>query len=471
MIKIIRLSGARIIVLLLDCLFIYVSYLLSYNIKFSGDVPADQWQSFLSYAPWLGLFAAITFYFFNLYDFTGRQKPAKWLYNLILAHIVFIVELIVLHYWFSSFSLPRSVVSMAFLIQIVLTFSLRLMLFSLQKSGIRRKPTIVVINGQEPSLAMLQKLLVEGKTWFDIQRVLVINEEDQESNDVHWDDIDVLIFGQDIPSPVKTDLIRTAGRHNVEVLLIPDFYELYLMKAELQQVDDLLVYSMMPPELTIWERFAKRCIDLVISSVLLILSSPVMLLMYFLIPLTSPGKSTFVQDRIGLHEQEFTVFKFRSMVQDAEKNTGPVLAAAKDARVTKLGQFIRATRIDELPQLFNVIRGEMSLVGPRPERAFFVDQFKEELPHYTYRLMVKPGLTGLAQVMANYTTSPSEKLRYDIMYIKNYSPILDLKILFQTIVVVLRRDQAKGLDHSVGMSHNIEQYLQNTSKETASTIE
>lgn len=471
MIKIIRLSGARIVILLLDCLFIYISYLLSYNIKFSGDVPADQWESFLSYAPWLGLFAAITFYFFNLYDFTGRQKPAKWLYNLILAHIVFIAELIVLHYWFSSFSLPRSVVSMAFLIQIVLTFSLRLIIFSIQKSGIRRKPAIVVINGREPSLIMLQKLLVEGKTWFDVQQVIVINEEDQEWNEVSWDAIDVLIFGQDIPSSVKTDLIRTAGRRNVEVLLIPDFYELYLMKAELQQVDDLLVYSMMPPELTIWERFAKRCIDLVISSILLILSSPIMLLMYFLIPLTSSGKALFVQDRIGQHEREFSVFKFRSMVQDAEKNTGPVLATAKDARVTKLGQFIRATRIDELPQLFNVIRGEMSLVGPRPERAFFVDQFKEELPHYTYRLMVKPGLTGLAQVMANYTTSPAEKLRYDIMYIKNYSPILDLKILFQTIVVVLRREQAKGLDQSAGQSLNIEQYLQHTNKETASTIE
>ncbi|MNI36430.1 UDP-N-acetylgalactosamine-undecaprenyl-phosphate N-acetylgalactosaminephosphotransferase [compost metagenome] len=287
-----------------------------------------------------------------------------------------------------------------------------------------------------------------------------------------WEGIDVLILGQDIPSSIKTELIRTAGRQNIEVLLIPDFYELYMMKAELQQIDDLLVYSMVPPELTIWERFTKRCIDLAIASVLIILASPVMLLMYIIIPLTSSGKATFSQDRVGLHEKEFTLYKFRSMVQDAEKHTGPVLASAQDARITKLGQFIRATRIDELPQLFNVIRGEMSLVGPRPERAFFVDQFKDELPHYNYRLMVKPGLTGLAQVMANYTTSPSDKLRYDMMYIKNYSPILDLKILFQTILVVLRRDQSKGLDTSMnGASLDIEQFLQNSKQETAAMQE
>ena len=135
-----------------------------------------------------------------------------------------------------------------------------------------------------------------------------------------------------------------------------------------------------------------------------------MLLMWVIIPMTSQGKALFMQERVGLHGREFRVFKFRSMVDNAEQHTGPVLAGAGDARITRFGQFIRATRLDELPQLITVLRGEMSLVGPRPERAYFVEQFKLELPHYTYRLMVKPGLTGLAQVMANYTTTPSDKL-------------------------------------------------------------
>lgn len=472
MIKLIRFGGSKLVVLFLDCLFIYVSYLLAYNIKFKGMIPAEQWDSFFYFAPWLGLFTAITYYFFNLYDFAGRQKPMKWLSNLILAHLVFVVELILLHYWLKTFTLPRSVVIIAFIAQVLLTFSLRLLLFFVQTKGIGKKRALLVVNGQSSSIRTLEKLQDQGGIWFDIQRVLLVSNDYQEPSVASWDGIDILVLGHEIPAHVKTGLIRSAGQRNIEVLMIPDFYELYLMKAELQQIDDLLVYSMMPPELTLWERFVKRGIDLIISTLLLVVTSPVLLFMFVIIPATSSGKALFVQERVGLNEKVFKVLKFRSMVDDAEKNTGPILASASDSRITRLGKFIRATRIDELPQLLNVIRGDMSLVGPRPEREFFVAQFKEQLPHYTYRLMVKPGVTGLAQVMANYTTSPSDKLRYDMMYIKNYSPLLDLKILFQTILVVLHRDQSKGLDSTVSETEvTLETYLQNSQLEIASAKE
>jgi lipopolysaccharide/colanic/teichoic acid biosynthesis glycosyltransferase len=133
------------------------------------------------------------------------------------------------------------------------------------------------------------------------------------------------------------------------------------------------------------------------------------------------------------------------MVNDAEKKTGPVLAADKDPRITPIGHFIRATRIDELPQLINVLKGDMSLVGPRPEREFFIRQFEKDMPNYKYRMTVKPGITGLAQVMANYSTTVEDKLRFDLMYIRNYSFANDIKILLQTIRVVLQREQAKGV--------------------------
>lgn len=468
MIKLIRLSGSKVFVLFLDCLFIYASYLLAYNIKFKGMVPAQQWDSFFYYGPWLGLLTALTYYFFNLYDFAGRQKPMKWLSNLILAHLIFVVELIVLHYWLKTFTLPRSVVIIAFIIQVLLTFTLRLLLFFVQTREIGKKRALLVLNAHVSSVKTLEKLQDQGGVWFDIQRVLLVSNDHQELSVASWDGIDTLVLGHEIPALVKTELIRSAGQRNIEVLMIPDFYELYLMKAELQQIDDLLVYSMMPPGLTLWERFVKRGIDLVISILLLIITSPVFLLMLIIIPATSSGKAMFVQERVGLHEKIFKVLKFRSMVDNAEKSTGPILASATDSRITRLGQFIRATRIDELPQLLNVIRGDMSLVGPRPEREFFVAQFKEQLPHYTYRLMMKPGVTGLAQVMANYTTSPPDKLRYDMMYIKNYSPLLDLKILFQTILVVLQRDQSKGLDPEASETEvSIEMYLQKSQLEIA----
>jgi lipopolysaccharide/colanic/teichoic acid biosynthesis glycosyltransferase len=133
------------------------------------------------------------------------------------------------------------------------------------------------------------------------------------------------------------------------------------------------------------------------------------------------------------------------MIPDAEKLTGPVLATENDPRITKVGRFLRATRLDELPQLINVFKGEMSFVGPRPERQYFVEQFNELYPHYQYRLRVKPGITGLAQVLGKYDTDVADKLRYDLLYIRNYSFLLDLQLIFQTIRVVLTPERARGI--------------------------
>jgi lipopolysaccharide/colanic/teichoic acid biosynthesis glycosyltransferase len=148
---------------------------------------------------------------------------------------------------------------------------------------------------------------------------------------------------------------------------------------------------------------------------------------------------------VGRNGVEFTLYKFRTMVADAERHTGPVLATANDPRITKIGAFLRATRLDEFPQLFNVLRGEMSLVGPRPERPHFVQQFCEQIPGYEFRLAAKPGVTGLAQVFGSYSTSPARKLSFDLRYITKYSLLMDIRILLRTIAVLLRREQAEGI--------------------------
>jgi lipopolysaccharide/colanic/teichoic acid biosynthesis glycosyltransferase len=168
-----------------------------------------------------------------------------------------------------------------------------------------------------------------------------------------------------------------------------------------------------------------------------------------LIRLTSPGKVLFTQQRVGRNGAEFILYKFRTMVADAERNTGPVLATANDPRITKTGAFLRATRLDEFPQLFNVLRGEMSLVGPRPERPHFVQQFREQIPGYEFRLAVKPGVTGMAQVFGRYSTTAERKLRFDVTYITRYSLFMDIRILLSTLAVLLRREQAQGIPVSV----------------------
>ncbi|MDR2189019.1 MAG: TIGR03013 family PEP-CTERM/XrtA system glycosyltransferase [Azonexus sp.] len=189
-----------------------------------------------------------------------------------------------------------------------------------------------------------------------------------------------------------------------------------------------------------WRAFVKRAFDIVCATALLLLSLPVMLLTALAIASENGLPVFYTQERVGLNGRLFRVIKFRSMRRDAEKDGKPVWASQHDDRVTRVGRIIRKLRIDELPQLFNVLRGDMSLVGPRPERPFFVDQLAQEIPFYAVRHSVKPGLTGWAQVRYHYggtVEEAAEKLQYDLYYIKNHSLFLDLLVLFETVGVVL----------------------------------
>ena len=184
----------------------------------------------------------------------------------------------------------------------------------------------------------------------------------------------------------------------------------------------------------------KRLLDVVGSAVLLLLAAPVMLVTAVLVFLESGLPIFYRQERVGLNGQTFNVIKFRSMRQDAEKDGTPRWAGAGDARVTRVGKFIRKTRIDELPQLLCVLKGDMSLVGPRPERPYFVERLTQDIPYYALRHGVKPGLTGWAQVRYHYGASvkdAEQKLQYDLYYVKNHSWFLDLIVLFETVGVVL----------------------------------
>lgn len=182
---------------------------------------------------------------------------------------------------------------------------------------------------------------------------------------------------------------------------------------------------------------------MVLSAFILLLTWPLMLFTALIVRLDSKGPALFSQERVGLNGARFTLYKFRSMRTDAEKATGPVWAQKDDPRITRTGRFIRKTRLDELPQLFNVLWGHMSLVGPRPERQVFCDDLARQIPYYNQRHIVKPGLTGWAQInypYGNTVQDALQKLQYDLFYIKNQSFLFDLSILFQTIkTVVLRK--------------------------------
>ncbi len=198
--------------------------------------------------------------------------------------------------------------------------------------------------------------------------------------------------------------------------------------------------DIMPELMPEWEKKLKRLMDVLTSLIILIISLPVIIITAIAIKLTGRGPIFFKQERSGMNGNAFKIIKFRSMYEDAEENTGPVWSSKDDPRVTKVGKIIRRVRIDELPQMINVLKGQMSVVGPRPERPFFVEKLSQEIPYYKRRLKVRPGITGWAQVKHKYDESVEDvkiKLRYDLFYIENMSLRMDFKIIMRTIFVVL----------------------------------
>jgi sugar transferase (PEP-CTERM system associated) len=230
---------------------------------------------------------------------------------------------------------------------------------------------------------------------------------------------------------------RTAG---LDVLEGSSFYEMLTGKLLVTKINpSWLIFSDGFKKSRLLT-FVKRIEDIFISSLMLILLSPLLLLTSILIKLESKGPVLFSQDRVGQNKNEYMMHKFRSMVENAEKQTGPVWAQTDDARVTRIGKIIRKFRIDELPQLWDVLMGRMSMVGPRPERKYFTDELEKKIPYYAERFKVKPGLTGWAQVSYGYGATIEdaiEKLNYDLFYIKNLSITMDLVIILRTVKTVL----------------------------------
>lgn len=256
---------------------------------------------------------------------------------------------------------------------------------------------------------------------------------------------DVLIALEFTEDEEIFEIISSADSYDVDFSILPgpaDVLSGRMMFNHLYGFPMIRILSQpMPP----WERNVKRIIDIGACLFALVVSMPLLLLIAAAIKIDSSGPVLYKQERVGYRGKKFHLWKFRSMITDAEKHTGPVWAGKNDSRITRVGQLIRKLRFDELPQIYNILIGDMSLVGPRPEREFFVEQFKMEIPYYPLRLKVKPGLTGWAQIKHNYDRSLDdvrEKLKYDLYYIENMSLSMDFKIIIATVFVVVGRKGA-----------------------------
>jgi len=269
------------------------------------------------------------------------------------------------------------------------------------------------------------------------------------------------VFGtySDIPSVVSREHIggmiigRVSGSANeisrildycgdlkIDIFMVPSLMDVISGHFKTNQLCGVPLMVLLQDHMPAWEAQVKRIVDVAVSLCVLVLGAPVLLAAALLVRATSPGPSIYRQERVGRNGKNFIIYKFRSMYIDAESRTGPQWALENDPRITPVGRFMRKTRLDELPQFLNVLKGEMSLVGPRPERPFFVEQLKQEIPWYVRRIKMKPGITGWAQVKQHYDSSiedVKQKVLYDLYYFENMSLALDIKILLRTVLVVL----------------------------------
>lgn len=241
-------------------------------------------------------------------------------------------------------------------------------------------------------------------------------------------------------------LLKFCYGNGIRVYLLPKITDVILMGAEELHIFDTPIMLTREYSLTMEQRFLKRAVDIICALILLIIASPFMLLTAAVIKLYDGGPVLYRQVRCTLNRREFEIMKFRSMRTDAEKDGVARLAQKNDERITPIGKFIRKCRIDELPQLFNILKGDMSFIGPRPERPEIIEQYLEVMPEFAYRMKVKAGLAGFAQVYGKYNTSPYDKLKLDLTYIENYSFWMDIKLMLLTLKILFWPDSTEGVE-------------------------
>jgi len=414
-----------------------------------GLLPGDRLR-FLS-SEWLVvlLLQFVALYFLGFYDAPRPRIRTEMARR--LAGAAAFQALALMAWWFLvNRDFPRSVLLLFVIFDFTLLLGWRAFL---DRTGLRRERTVVIAGGGAAARELVRTL--EREPWHGLRVAGWVSTPDDEEEESGLGPClgtaadlpallaagqieDILLVGSgDTWQTRLIDSLAGTRPDHTNVLLLPDPFESLIGRMRYRWVHDLpLIEVMRETEWRInWP--LKRLLDLSIGSLLLLAAAPVMAVCAAAVRLTSPGSVLYRQTRVGRGQKPFTLYKLRTMRQDAEAESGEVLAQPGDPRLTPIGAFLRRFRLDEFPQLFNVLQGTMSLVGPRPERPGFVQRYLVEIPGYAERFSLAPGLTGLAQVNGDYYSSPQNKLRYDLDYMANWTSWLDVSILLRTVKIVL----------------------------------
>jgi lipopolysaccharide/colanic/teichoic acid biosynthesis glycosyltransferase len=411
-----------IILLLTDVVLINGAFLLSYLIRYGLPFPEYNFTPYKKSFVFVTLIYISALAFFRIYK--NRFRSSWDLFKRVFLGLFFgtllsIAFVYVFRIRWGAF--PTTVFALSFSINLLLIFKLNQYIL---KSRKRIKKKVLVIGDDDIDDVVGRKALVEKIGTDEIGQVTKYN------------DIDEVVICESIKDDrILNLLIYLVQNLKIDVVFSPSIYT-ELLSDRIKGNNSVHFISTFVGEKRDIEEFMMRGLDIAGSILILIFTMPATILISLLIKISSPGPVFYTQQRVGKDGKLFMLYKFRTMVEDAEKEVGPVLASRDDPRVTKIGKLLRAIRLDELPQLLNVLKGDMSLVGPRPERPHFVKKHKAL---HEFRLAVKPGLTGLAQIRSFYDLKPQHKIKYDYLYIQKRSLLLNLYILIRTIPAVFSR--------------------------------
>ncbi|WP_091763417.1 sugar transferase [Marinilactibacillus psychrotolerans] len=432
----------KIVIGIVDVIIYHFAILLSFLLRYNWELPERNYQAFKEADIFIYIGFILLNILFGIYVLYNKQKT-DFLYLTIIIQLLMSVFIMAMTFVGRWFAFPRTIILISFVVSTVLLFTWRMLIFKLYERIDGTKKVMVV--GSEKNCKKAIHNFESSKNKRHVITKAVVDNF-YENIKKNMDSVDIVYLAGHIKDDEKTKIYDMLIRNKTKLFLNTSFENMILVNPNMMSIEDESVIEVsnfqIPPE----DDLIKRMVDIAVSLVLTIIASPIMLITGFLIKATSKGPVFYKQIRITKDQREFNILKFRTMSATAEKDSGPVLATANDARVTTIGKYLRSLRIDELPQLINVLKGDMSLVGPRPERPFFVDQFNKENPYYYLRHNVRAGITGYAQVYGKYATDFNSKLNFDLVYIKKYTFILDIKILLQTIKILFDKVSSKGLE-------------------------
>ena len=391
----------------------------------------------------IAVYAVLLIFFEQMYGGFKVGFYKKWnvIYSQILAlvivNVITYLQIALIDKRFHSLTLMGGILVTEIIVAVIWAFA-----FQFIYSRLFPRRHMLLVYGERPIFHLMQKISTREDKY---QICNIIHYEEGVDEIMRLaDQYDAIIIG-DIPAHERNQLLKRCFGQGIRTYTVPKISDIINRSSDDLNLFDTPLLLSRNEDLKIEQLFAKRMMDVVCSFLGLLISSPFFLIIAFLIKATDPGPVFYKQIRLTRNGKEFEIYKFRTMIQDAEKDGHARLASEHDDRILPVGRFLRATRLDELPQLINVLKGEMSMVGPRPERPELAAEIEKELPEFPYRLKVKAGLTGYAQIYGKYNTTAYDKLKLDLTYIRNYSFFLDLKLMIMTPKIMLMKESTEGV--------------------------